>query len=67
MSGPNGDLYEQFANRYPDVALQASGGVRDVHDLEMLQRRGASAAITGRALLDGRIEPQELKQFLRAE
>ena len=34
MSGPNFDLYAEVLCRYPDVCLQASGGVRDIADLE---------------------------------
>ncbi len=63
LAGPNLDLYVEFARRYPDVRLQASGGVRDIKDLEATARTGASAAISGRALLDGRISPMEIASF----
>jgi phosphoribosylformimino-5-aminoimidazole carboxamide ribotide isomerase len=66
MAGPNIDLYHDFVRRYPNIALQASGGVRHIADLEALRGIGASAAITGRALLDGRISKQEISSFLRA-
>ncbi len=65
MTGPNIDLYRQFVERYPHVQLQASGGVRNVADLNALKSAGAAAAITGRALLDGRISPGEISSFLR--
>lgn len=65
MSGPNLDLYRDFIERYPYLTLQASGGVRDANDLHELSKLGASAAITGRALLDGRIKTEELGAFLR--
>ena len=65
MSGPNLDLYREFVRRYPSLLLQASGGVRDANDLHELSKLGASAAITGRALLDGRIKTEELGAFLR--
>jgi phosphoribosylformimino-5-aminoimidazole carboxamide ribotide isomerase len=65
MSGPNLDLYRKFVRRYPSFLLQASGGVRDANDLHELSKLGASAAITGRALLDGRIKTEELGAFLR--
>jgi phosphoribosylformimino-5-aminoimidazole carboxamide ribotide isomerase len=66
MSGPNVDLYREFIGRYPEIHLQASGGVRDVGDLEQLRTAGAAAAISGRALLDGRISKEEISSFLRA-
>lgn len=65
MTGPNVELYKEFVGRYPKINLQASGGVRHADDLRKLADLGASAAITGRALLDGRIKAQELRPFLR--
>jgi phosphoribosylformimino-5-aminoimidazole carboxamide ribotide isomerase len=66
MSGPSVDLYRDFLERFPGIALQASGGVRDIRDLETLRAAGAAAAITGRALLDGRISREEITSFLPA-
>ena len=65
MQGPNIDLYREFARRYPGIRLQASGGVRHVGDLEALREVGADAAITGRALLDGRLTGEEIRTFLQ--
>jgi len=65
MAGPNLDLYREFCARYPDIRLQASGGVRHVGDLVTLRSIGADAAITGKALLDGKITRQEIESFLR--
>lgn len=65
MSGPNLALYEELVRRFPDVQVQASGGVRNVQDLDALRRTGCAAAITGRALLDLSITPSEVLSFLR--
>ncbi len=67
MSGPNFDLYASMVERYPDLSLQASGGVRHVADLEQLRRIGVPAAISGRALLDGKITAEEMEIFQRNE
>ena len=64
MTGPNLDLYTDFVARFPAISLQASGGVRDVNDLNQLRHIGAGAAITGRALLDGKITDREARSFL---
>jgi phosphoribosylformimino-5-aminoimidazole carboxamide ribotide isomerase len=66
MSGPGVELYREFLARFPEVALQASGGVRDIRDLDTLRAAGAAAAITGRALLDSRISREEIASFLPA-
>lgn len=63
MAGPNIQLYEQILSRFPDLQLQASGGVRNIADLAALRAIGAPAAITGRALLDGRITAEEIVLF----
>lgn len=53
LSGPNVDLYRDISARYPELQLQASGGVSSIDDLKTLVTTGASGAITGKALLDG--------------
>jgi phosphoribosylformimino-5-aminoimidazole carboxamide ribotide isomerase len=64
LSGPNLDLYREIVRRYPALILQASGGVRHAADLLALRETGVQAAITGRALLEGRIGRQEIEPFL---
>lgn len=66
LTGPNLALYEQIIDRYPGLELQASGGVRGIEDLRALKGIGAPAAITGRALLDGKITKREIQTFLPA-
>jgi phosphoribosylformimino-5-aminoimidazole carboxamide ribotide isomerase len=66
MTGPNLGLYEQVLERYPHLLLQASGGIRGFDDLQALKRIGAPAAISGRALLDGKIKTTEIATFLPA-
>lgn len=63
MAGPNVGLYENIMLRYPQLQLQASGGVRDIRDLETLRNHGIPAAITGRAILDGKITASEMASF----
>lgn len=63
MTGPNFDLYAKILQRYPTLQLQASGGVRNIADLELLRELGVPAAITGRALLDGAITAAEVASF----
>ncbi|MGD8482337.1 MAG: HisA/HisF-related TIM barrel protein, partial [Gammaproteobacteria bacterium] len=67
MTGPAVDLYAECVRRYPEVAFQASGGVRHAADLTALAGTGAASAIVGKALLDGRISDEEIKPFLRNE
>jgi phosphoribosylformimino-5-aminoimidazole carboxamide ribotide isomerase len=64
LSGPNIGLYARARERFPEVLWQASGGIRDAADLVALDRCGAAAAISGKALLENRIPAEELKPFL---
>ncbi|MDE2305745.1 MAG: 1-(5-phosphoribosyl)-5-[(5-phosphoribosylamino)methylideneamino] imidazole-4-carboxamide isomerase [Gammaproteobacteria bacterium] len=64
LAGPNLALYRQALARFPQICWQASGGVRDAGDLEALAAAGVAAAVSGRALLEGRITNRELQPFL---
>ncbi len=64
MQGPNLTLYRECCNRYPTLAVQASGGVRDAADLAALAGTGAAGAISGRALLEGTLPLDGLEAFL---
>ncbi|GAC1582703.1 MAG: 1-(5-phosphoribosyl)-5-[(5-phosphoribosylamino) methylideneamino]imidazole-4-carboxamide isomerase [Sphingomicrobium sp.] len=64
LTGPNIGLIEAIVDWYPDVALQASGGVADLDDLVILAQCGAAGAIVGKALWEGRFTVGEA---LRAE
>lgn len=64
MSGPNTELYTEIAQRYPELVLQASGGVSGLKDLRMLAETGAQYAITGKALLEGCFTVAEALEYL---
>ena len=64
LTGPNIDLYRTALQRFPKLAWQASGGVRDARDLQALAAVGVAAAVSGKALLEERITPEELRPFL---
>ncbi len=65
LTGPNFDLYAEIHSRAPAIAVQASGGVRGVADLERLAEIGVDAAISGKALLEGRLTAKEIEPFLQ--
>jgi phosphoribosylformimino-5-aminoimidazole carboxamide ribotide isomerase len=64
LTGPNLKLYAEAALRFPSIEWQASGGVRDALDLAALAATGVSAAVSGKALLERRLRPEELRPFL---
>ena len=65
LTGPNIELYAEIVERYPDLLVQASGGVRDMGDIRALADVDVWAAISGKALLEGRISAEEVRTFLQ--
>jgi phosphoribosylformimino-5-aminoimidazole carboxamide ribotide isomerase len=65
LSGPSVDLYAKAQRRFPRIAWQASGGISSAADLAHLAQLGLAAAISGKALLEGRISMEELQPYLR--
>jgi phosphoribosylformimino-5-aminoimidazole carboxamide ribotide isomerase len=63
LEGPNVGLYEEIARRLPDAAVQASGGISSLADVERLPTAGA---IIGRALWEGQISLEEAIGLARA-
>lgn len=59
LSGPNLDLYAHLSRLLPGVAVQASGGVRDVDDVAAAKAAGCAGAVLGKALLEGRLRLEE--------
>ncbi|QKK01379.1 MAG: 1-(5-phosphoribosyl)-5-[(5-phosphoribosylamino)methylideneamino] imidazole-4-carboxamide isomerase [Pseudomonadota bacterium] len=64
-AGPSLALYAQLAERYPELAIQASGGISSAGDIEEVARTGVSACIVGRALLEGRVGLEEIRRWSR--
>ncbi|MBT8070460.1 MAG: 1-(5-phosphoribosyl)-5-[(5-phosphoribosylamino)methylideneamino] imidazole-4-carboxamide isomerase [Xanthomonadales bacterium] len=65
LSGPNLDLYSEITRRYPDLQLQASGGVSSLADLRRLKPTRAAGVITGKALLEKRFDVAAALEALR--
>lgn len=60
LSGPSVELYRALAARWPALAIQASGGIRDAADVVAARAAGCAGAIVGKALLDGQVGLEEL-------
>ncbi|HUE79640.1 MAG TPA: 1-(5-phosphoribosyl)-5-[(5-phosphoribosylamino)methylideneamino] imidazole-4-carboxamide isomerase [Sphingomicrobium sp.] len=56
MSGPNAELIGEAVERLSNAQVQASGGVSSLEDVHQLANIGASGAIVGKALWEGRVE-----------
>jgi phosphoribosylformimino-5-aminoimidazole carboxamide ribotide isomerase len=59
LSGPNLELYAHLRRIAPALSLIASGGIRDIADLQAMRSSGVAAAVLGRSLLDGALSLAE--------
>jgi phosphoribosylformimino-5-aminoimidazole carboxamide ribotide isomerase len=64
LAGPNLELYREITARYPDLEVQASGGVSGLVDLRHLAGTGVASAIVGKALLEGCFTVVEARESL---
>ncbi|MDX1627415.1 MAG: 1-(5-phosphoribosyl)-5-[(5-phosphoribosylamino)methylideneamino] imidazole-4-carboxamide isomerase [Fulvivirga sp.] len=64
MQGPAFDLYEKIIGRFEDICVLASGGVRNVEDIEKLNDMGVFAVIFGMAYYEGSIKLKDLERFM---
>lgn len=63
LSGAGIELYRELQPRYPQLAVQASGGIGNEHDIEGVAELGVAGCIVGRALLDGRVGLDAIARF----
>jgi phosphoribosylformimino-5-aminoimidazole carboxamide ribotide isomerase len=64
LAGPSLELYKKILNKFPDLRLMASGGIRSVDDIEKLQDIGVWGVIFAKSLYEGKIQLKDLKKFL---
>ena len=63
LQGSSNALYTQILARLPELKLIASGGVSSIKDVFELEKIGCSGVIIGKAIYEGKIKLEELKQF----
>lgn len=59
LSGPNTDLYNDIQQRFPNIRLQASGGIGRLIDIKKLKAMGIDSVIVGKALYEKRFSLKE--------
>ncbi|MEO8670274.1 MAG: 1-(5-phosphoribosyl)-5-[(5-phosphoribosylamino)methylideneamino]imidazole-4-carboxamide isomerase [Tahibacter sp.] len=56
LVGPNLALYRHLQVLVPQLAVQASGGVRHLDDVRAVREAGVAAVVLGRSLLEGQLD-----------
>ncbi len=64
LQGPNVALYQQAAQDFPQLKIQASGGVSSLDDLRQLTSSGADGVIVGKAIYEKRFTVAEALEVL---
>ncbi len=64
LGGSSVDLYKQMVRDFPAMRIIASGGVSSVEEIHRLNEAGVAGAIIGKALYEGKIRLEELKELL---
>ena len=64
MKGSSLDLYKQMVGDFPSMRIIASGGVSSVEEIHQLNEAGVVGVIIGKALYEGLIKLEELREFL---
>jgi phosphoribosylformimino-5-aminoimidazole carboxamide ribotide isomerase len=62
LAGPAIELYRQVMAAYPELHLIASGGVSSIEDIQALDTAGIPAVVFGKAIYEGRIDLNELRE-----
>lgn len=59
LNGPNLELYEALCLLFPNLSIQASGGISQLEDIRRLKTLKLAAAITGKALYEKKLTLSE--------
>lgn len=65
LTGPAIDLYQELQDAYPTARFLASGGVQGMDDIEALDAVGVYGVITGKAIYEGRITLEDIKNYIQ--
>ena len=65
LTGPSIDLYKEIMERFPALELIASGGIASMKDIHELNEMGIPGVITGKAIYEGRILLNEIRNFYK--
>lgn len=64
LEGPAFDYYQQIIDKFPEMCILASGGIRGIDDIKRLNDMGVFAVIFGKAYYEGVLKLQDLEHFL---
>lgn len=63
LAGPATRLYLDLQKKYPDIIFTVSGGISSMQDIRDLDESALPRVIVGKAIYEGRITLEEIKNF----
>ena len=67
LQGPNFELYVALQNKYNGVNFTLSGGISCMDDVAKAKELGLHSVIIGKAIYEGRITLNNIKEWLQNE
>jgi phosphoribosylformimino-5-aminoimidazole carboxamide ribotide isomerase len=64
MQGSSVGLYQSMVKDFPSMRIIASGGISSVAEIHQLDQSGVAGAIIGKAIYEGLIKLEELREWL---
>lgn len=64
LTGPSFDLYANLNKSFPEIVFTVSGGVGSVDDLRRVEELGLPRVIIGKAIYEGRISLDDIKEWI---
>jgi len=63
LEGPAFDLYKTLVKEFPDLSIFASGGVRNLDDINRLNDIGIHGVVFGKSFYEGNITLKEIESY----
>ncbi|WP_185858130.1 1-(5-phosphoribosyl)-5-[(5-phosphoribosylamino)methylideneamino]imidazole-4-carboxamide isomerase [Blattabacterium cuenoti] len=65
LSGPSFLLYKKIIKKFPNFEFIASGGIRDINDVNKLFHLGCDGVIIGKAIYENKISLSHIKNWIK--
>lgn len=63
LQGPSIELYKKILEKFPEIILIASGGVKNMKDIETLKEINCAGVIVGKAIYEKTLPLEEVHQY----
>jgi phosphoribosylformimino-5-aminoimidazole carboxamide ribotide isomerase len=63
LAGPSLEMYRELGGKYPRLKIIASGGISSMQDIEDLNDINVPAAIVGKAIYEGHITIEQIREY----